>query len=150
MGGWKSGRILRISSHQAALPLAAGSLSAEPGGGYNLVSTGWSSTSQGGVKIFLPRVQTKLSKTARFCPGCGRPIEKVWRRKSAAGRYLALDRNPGNACGYVERGGPVEVKGSILFGLSRIRPEDIRASAEQGVWETSFRSWRRRVFIPTA
>ena len=75
------------------------------------------------VTLSCPQCNTRLSKTARFCPGCGHSVmkavaeEKEHRRQ----RTLPLDKETLVMIrDFVNRGGPVATNGKqLLFGLSR-------------------------------
>lgn len=75
------------------------------------------------LKLSCPECGTKLSKTARFCPGCAARVEKTvseeteHRRK----RTLPVDRDTLEMLrDYIRNGGPIRVNGrSLLFGITR-------------------------------
>jgi integrase/recombinase XerD len=75
------------------------------------------------VTLSCPQCDTRLSKTARFCPGCGHSVmkavteEKEHRRQ----RTLPLDKETlAMVRDFINRGGPVATNGKqLLFGLSR-------------------------------
>ena len=77
------------------------------------------------VKLSCPWCSARLSRTAKFCPGCGGRVEKAvaeergHRRK----RTLPIDEDTLEMLReYVDRGGPVGTNGKqLLFGLSRGR-----------------------------
>ncbi len=75
------------------------------------------------LKLSCPQCGTRLSKAAKFCPGCAARVEKTvaeeteHRRK----RILPVDKDTlGMLREYVRNGGPVKVNGrSLLFGITR-------------------------------
>jgi len=77
------------------------------------------------LKLSCPRCGAKLSRTAKFCPGCGGRVEKAvaeergHRRK----RTLPIDEDTLKMLReYIDRGGPIGSNGKqLLFGLSRGR-----------------------------
>ncbi len=75
------------------------------------------------VKLSCPDCGTRLSKTARFCPGCGGKVEKVVaeEKEHHRKRTLPLDKETlAMLRVYIEHGGPVERDGKqLLFGLKR-------------------------------
>jgi len=74
-------------------------------------------------KLSCPHCGTRLSRTARFCPGCGSQVEKAvseeleHRRR----RTLPVDKDTLEMLrDYIDHGGPVAVNNrQLLFGLSR-------------------------------
>lgn len=66
---------------------------------------------------------TRLSKTARFCPGCGVKVEKAIaeEKEHRRQRTLPIDADTLTMIrDYIDRGGPVSVNGrQLLFGISR-------------------------------
>jgi len=66
---------------------------------------------------------TRLSKTARFCPGCGQKVEQAIAREKEHHRVrtLPLDADTLQMLrDYIERGGPVSRNGKqVLFGVNR-------------------------------
>ncbi len=75
------------------------------------------------VKLSCPRCSTRLSRSARFCPGCGSIVEKTvtQEKEHRRQRTLPLDRETLEMLrDYIDRGGPVSSNGrQLLFGLSR-------------------------------
>ena len=75
------------------------------------------------LKLSCPQCGTRLSRTARFCPGCGSGVEKAvseeleHRRK----RTLPVDRDTLEMLrDYIRQGGPLDDGGRrLLFGISR-------------------------------
>ena len=66
---------------------------------------------------------TRLSKTARFCPGCGVKVEKAIteEKEHRRVRTLPIDADTlGMIRDYIDRGGPVPSDGKqLLFGIGR-------------------------------
>jgi integrase/recombinase XerD len=75
------------------------------------------------LKLSCPRCSARLSRTARFCPGCGSRVEKAVSEESEhrRKRTLPVDKDTLEMLkDYIDRGGPVSVDGKqFLFGLSR-------------------------------
>ena len=75
------------------------------------------------AKLFCPNCSGRLSKTTRFCPGCGCKVEKVVAEEKEHRRLrtLPVDKDTLELLKeYIDRGGPVPVNGKqLLFGLSR-------------------------------
>lgn len=81
------------------------------------------------VKLSCPQCSTSLSKTARFCPGCGIEVGKVVteEKEHHHKRILPLDKETIKMLKqYVTDGGPV-MSGNkkILFGLKRRQADNI-------------------------
>lgn len=66
---------------------------------------------------------TRLSKTARFCPGCGVKVEKAIAEEKEHRRVRTLPVDPETLemiRDYIDRGGPVSSNGKqLLFGITR-------------------------------
>lgn len=77
------------------------------------------------VKLTCPYCHTRLSKTARFCPGCGQAVEKAVceEQEHRRLRTLPVDRETLDMLrDYIDRGGPVSSNGKqLLFGINRHR-----------------------------
>jgi integrase/recombinase XerD len=77
------------------------------------------------LKLSCPKCGVRLSRSARFCPGCASRVEKAVTeaKKHRRRRVLPLDEDTLELLReYVDRGGPVEDSGrKLLFGLSRGR-----------------------------
>jgi len=75
------------------------------------------------VKLSCPDCGTRLSQTARFCPGCGHGVAKAVaeEKERRRQRSLPMDKETLDMLrGYIARGGPVAANGKcLLFGLSR-------------------------------
>ena len=75
------------------------------------------------VKLSCPQCGARLSKTARFCPGCGVGVEKAVseEKEHRRRRTLPADVNTLDMLKeYIDHGGPVEIDGKrLLFGLGR-------------------------------
>ena len=75
------------------------------------------------IKLSCPHCDTRLSRTAKFCPGCGNRVEKAVaeEREHRRQRTLPVDKDTlGMLRDYIDRGGSVGTNGKqILFGLSR-------------------------------
>ena len=72
-----------------------------------------------------PDCGARLSKTARFCPGCGEKVDAVTMREKEHRRMRTLPVDGETLAmlkDYVKRGGPVNRKGRMLiFGINRHR-----------------------------
>ena len=77
------------------------------------------------LNLSCPDCDTRLSRTAKFCPGCGKRVEKVVSREREYRRVrtLPIDRGTlGMIKDYIDRGGPVSSNGKqLLFGIDRHR-----------------------------
>jgi integrase/recombinase XerD len=75
------------------------------------------------IKLSCPKCGERLSRNARFCPGCGFMVEKavVEDKEHRRRRSLPLDVNSlALLKEYVAAGGPVSKSGvQLLFGISR-------------------------------
>ena len=75
------------------------------------------------VKLACPQCATRLSKTAKFCPGCGGAVEEVVSKESEHRRQrtLPVDRDTLNMLReYIDRNGAVNNgEKHLLFGVSR-------------------------------
>jgi integrase/recombinase XerD len=88
------------------------------------------------LKLSCPDCDTRLSKTARFCPGCGKNVEKTIAREKEYRRVrtLPIDTDTlGMIRNYIDLGGPVSSDGKqLLFGINRHRAwQIIRDCAER-------------------
>ena len=81
------------------------------------------------MKLSCPKCQTRLAKTAKFCPGCGDKVEKVVSEANEhhRQRVLPVDRDTMSFLkGYIDHGGLVEIDGRrLLFDIKRRRAADI-------------------------
>ena len=77
------------------------------------------------VKLCCPDCEARLSKTHRFCPGCGGSVAHVTRREAEHRRLrtLPLDsRTLAMFKYYIARDGPVYQRGKkFIFGINRYR-----------------------------
>jgi len=75
------------------------------------------------IKLSCPNCKARLSRTARFCPGCGSLVEQavINEREHRRHRVLPVDDDTlAMLKEYITRGGPVGVNGHrLLFGLTR-------------------------------
>ena len=75
------------------------------------------------VNLSCPDCDTRLSKTAKFCPGCGQKVEKAIseEKEHRRQRTLPVDADTLEMIrDYIDRGGPVSSDGKqLLFGISR-------------------------------
>ena len=75
------------------------------------------------VNLSCPDCGTRLSKTARFCSGCGARVEKAVaeEKEHRRVRTLPIDADTlGMIRDYIDRGGPVSHNGKqLLFGITR-------------------------------
>lgn len=75
------------------------------------------------LNLSCPDCDTRLSKTAKFCPGCGRKVEKAIAEEKEHRRVRTLPVDPetlGMIREYIDRGGPVSHNGKqLLFGINR-------------------------------
>jgi len=81
------------------------------------------------VKLSCPQCATRLSKTARFCPGCGVKVEKAVdeEKEHRRQRTLPVDEDTRAMLReYIDRGGPIQTNGKqLLFGLKRSQASNI-------------------------
>jgi integrase/recombinase XerD len=75
------------------------------------------------IKLSCPKCKARLSRTARFCPGCGLLVEQavINEREHRRHRVLPVDDDTLDMLReYITRGGPVGVNGHrVLFGITR-------------------------------
>ncbi len=75
------------------------------------------------LNLSCPDCSTRLSKTAKFCPGCGSKVEKAIaeEKEHRRQRVLPLDASTLEMIrDYINRGGPVSHNGKqLLFGITR-------------------------------
>ncbi|MFC1861755.1 tyrosine-type recombinase/integrase [Chloroflexota bacterium] len=75
------------------------------------------------IKLSCPTCKRRLSRTARFCPGCGSLVEQavINEREHRRHRVLPVDDDTLDMLReYITRGGPVGVNGHrLLFGVTR-------------------------------
>ena len=77
------------------------------------------------LNLSCPDCGVRVSKTAKFCPGCGQKIEKAIAEEKEHRRVRVLPINAetlGMIRDYIDRGGPVSSDGKqLLFGIGRWR-----------------------------
>ena len=77
------------------------------------------------TRLACPHCAARLSKTARYCPGCGREVGKTLAQEKEYQRFrrLPLDETSlAMLSDYVRRNGPVSRNGTkSLFGINRHR-----------------------------
>ncbi len=75
------------------------------------------------LKLSCPHCNVRLSKTAKFCPGCGQKVEKAVaeEKEHHRQRTLPIDEDTLKMLReYIDSGGPVATNGKqFLFGISR-------------------------------
>ena len=75
------------------------------------------------LNLSCPECDTRLSKTAKFCPGCGVKVEKAITEEKEHHRVrtLPIDADTLEMIrDYIDRGGPVSSDGKqLLFGIGR-------------------------------
>jgi len=86
--------------------------------------------------LACPDCHTRLSRTARFCPGCGRSIGEAVAKQREHRRVRSLPVDSGTldmAREYIDHGGPVSRNGKLLlFGINRHRAwQIVRNCAER-------------------
>jgi len=73
--------------------------------------------------LYCPRCEARLSRAAKFCPGCGQRVEKAVARESSRRRVreLPVDEDTLKRIkDYIDNRGPVSHNGrQLLFGISR-------------------------------
>jgi integrase/recombinase XerD len=81
------------------------------------------------IKLSCPQCDTRLSKTAKFCPGCGVKVKKAVaeEKERRRQRTLPVDRDTlAMLKEYIDRGGPVSTNGrQLLFGLKQRQARNI-------------------------
>jgi integrase/recombinase XerD len=81
------------------------------------------------IKLSCPQCATRLSKTAKFCPGCGAKVEKAVaeEKERRRQRTLPVDRDTlAMLKEYIDRSGPVSTNGrQLLFGLKQRQARNI-------------------------
>lgn len=77
------------------------------------------------LRLSCPQCNTRLSKTAKFCPGCSARVDKVITEEKEHRRQRALPVDSGTLDRlqeYIDRGGPISANGKqLLFGINRHR-----------------------------
>ena len=75
------------------------------------------------INLSCPTCKQRLSRTARFCPGCGSLVEQavINEREHRRHRVLPVDNDTLDMLkDYITRGGPAGVNGHrLLFGMTR-------------------------------
>lgn len=75
------------------------------------------------INLSCPDCDTRLSKTAKFCPGCGQKVEEAIAEEKEHHRQRTLPIDPDTLDmirDYIDRGGPVSHDGKqLLFGITR-------------------------------
>jgi len=81
------------------------------------------------LNLSCPDCNTRLSRTAKFCPGCGIKVEKAIAQEKEYRRVRTLPIDAGTLemiRSYIEQGGPVSSDGKqLLFGIGRNRAWEI-------------------------
>ncbi|MBT9161232.1 MAG: Tyrosine recombinase XerD [Dehalococcoidia bacterium] len=81
------------------------------------------------ITLFCPECNVRLSKSHRFCPGCGVSVERAVAREKQHRRMRTLPCDPDTLellKEYIDRGGPVSQNGKrVLFGITRFRVREI-------------------------
>ena len=81
------------------------------------------------IKLSCPECHTRLSKAAKFCPGCGVQVEQAVaeEKEHRHQRTLPVDEDTlAMLREYIDRGGPVSANGKqLLFGLKRSQASNI-------------------------
>ncbi len=84
------------------------------------------------ITLSCPDCGTRLSRTAKFCPGCGRQVEKAVaeEREHRRQRTLPVDQDTlAMLKEYIDHDGPVSENGrQLLFGIGRSHARYIIAS----------------------
>jgi integrase/recombinase XerD len=77
------------------------------------------------IKLICPDCSARLSRAARFCPGCGVKVERAVAKEKEHRRLrtLPVDRETLDMLrDYIARGGPISRNGGgLLFGINRHR-----------------------------
>ncbi|MDP2660712.1 MAG: tyrosine-type recombinase/integrase [Dehalococcoidia bacterium] len=77
------------------------------------------------IKLSCPDCGVGLSKTARFCPGCGLEVDKALTQEKERQRFRRLPLDETSLAmlrEYVRRNGPISRNGKkLLFGINRHR-----------------------------
>jgi len=83
------------------------------------------------IKLSCPSCSARLSKTARFCPSCGKEVDKALTQEKEHQRFRRLPLDETSLAmlrEYVRRKGPVSRNGKkYLFGINRHRAWQIVA-----------------------
>ena len=81
------------------------------------------------INLSCPKCGAKLSRTAKFCPGCGVAVEQAVSKATEHPhkRVIPIDSDTlALLRDYIARGGPVQVNGKrLIFGISRRRACEI-------------------------
>lgn len=77
------------------------------------------------IKLSCPNCGAKLGRRHRFCPGCGKEMDRALAQAQEHRRLRTLPLDGGTLDmlrDYIERGGPVSREGeSLIFGINRHR-----------------------------
>jgi Site-specific recombinase XerD len=77
------------------------------------------------INLHCPHCEARLSKTHKFCPGCGKEVDKAVVNEKEHQRFRTLPVDEGTLAmlrDYVKRDGPVSQNGKrYLFGINRHR-----------------------------
>lgn len=75
------------------------------------------------LNLYCPKCETRISRSAKFCPSCGQAVAKAVARESGHHRVrqLPVDGDTLKQIkDYIDNGGPVSHNGrQLLFGISR-------------------------------
>jgi integrase/recombinase XerD len=75
------------------------------------------------LNLYCPKCEARISRSARFCPGCGQKLEKAVTRELSRRRVRELPVDEDTLVrikDYIDKGGPASHDGrQLLFGIGR-------------------------------